>query len=427
MTERANAERWRQAAWAEVERGRDEWINLLAEVIRRPSDNPPGDTTALATYISQVLAAEGLEPSVFEPKAGNPNLVVPLQGAAPGRHLVLNGHLDQFPVEEPGAWSLPPYSGEVRDGCIYGRGAADMKGGTTALLAVTLLLKRLQVPFAGRVTLTLVSDEETGGRWGAQWLVENRPEVLGDAVLNAEPSSPAAIGVAEKGICWLRVTTHAPGGHSGLSPLDNAIYKMSAAVQAGLKLRGRQGQVPASLQQGLNQSKELLEGMAHGKGSGWVLDSVTLNVGTIQGGCKANVVPALCTADFDFRLPIGITPEQLQADFRALLSEQGLSEEEVDIEPTLVSPPNHTEPSEPIIELLARNAQAVTGARPHMHTSYGGSDCRFWRWRNIPAGMFGPKPHNIGAPDEYILIEDYLNTMKVHAGTIIDYLGVADQ
>ena len=427
MTSPSNAASWKQAAWDEVERGRDEWVSLLAEVIRQPTDNPPGNTTELASYATQVLKREGFEPAIYEPLAGSPNIVVSIAGAAPGRHLILNGHMDQFPVENPQAWSLPPHSGEVRNGRIYGRGSADMKGGTTALLAVTILLQRLKVPLAGKVTLTMVSDEETGGRWGAQWLVENRPEVLGDALLDAEPSSPQAIGIAEKGICWLRVTTHSKGGHSGLSPMDNAIYKMSDAIQAGLKLRGKKGQLPPSLQPHLARSKELLEAMEFGKGNSWVLDSVTLNVGTIQGGCKANVVPGLCTAEFDFRLPVGINPDELQVEFKELLRQGGLGEEDVQIEPILVSPPNHTEPSEAIVQTLADNAEAVTGQRPHMHSSYGGSDGRFWRWIGIPAAIFGPKGHHIGAPNENILIKDYLTTMKVHAGTIIDYLGVVDR
>jgi succinyl-diaminopimelate desuccinylase len=427
MSASSTVESWKQAAWSQIGRRREEWVSLLAEVIRRPSDNPPGDTTELASYVTQVLEAEGLKPTIYEPKPGNPNIVVSLEGAASGRHLVLNGHMDQFPVENPQAWSLPPYSGEVRDGRIYGRGSADMKGGTTALLAVTILLHRLQVPLAGKVTLTMVSDEETGGRWGAQWLVENRPELLGDALLDAEPSSPQAIGIAEKGICWLKVTTHSKGGHSGLSPMDNAIYKMSDAIQAGLKLRGKKGQLPPSLQPYLAGSKELLEATEFGRGNSWVLDSVTLNVGTIHGGCKANVVPGLCTADFDFRLPVGISPDELQAEFIALLRESGLGEADVDVEPLLVSPPNHTEPDEPIVQALADNAEAVTGQRPHMHSSYGGSDGRFWRWKGIPAAIYGPRAHGVGAPDENILIEDYLTTIKVHIGTIIDYLGVVDR
>jgi succinyl-diaminopimelate desuccinylase len=425
MTAQKNAQQWKQAAQAAVDAHREEWIELLSEVIRRPSDNPPGETTALVAYITDVLTREGLTPTIYEPLAGAPNIVVTLDGAAKGRHVILNGHLDQFPVEEADTWSMPPYSGQVVDGRIYGRGAADMKGGTTALLAVTILMNRLKVPLSGKVTLTLVSDEETGGRWGAEWLVDNRPELLGDAVLNAEPSSPQAIGISEKGICWLRVSTHAAGGHSGLSPMDNAIYKMRDAIDAGLELRGRKGRAPDSLQEGLAQSKAIVESMAAGKGSSWVLDSVTLNVGTIHGGCKANVVPSLCVADFDFRLPVGISPDELQSEFRNLLRQHGLQDQDVDIEPLLVSPPNHTEPSEAIVQILADNAEAVTGRRPHMHMSYGGSDCRFWRWKGIPAAYFGPKGHGIGAPNENILVEDYLTTMKVHAGAIIDYLGVS--
>jgi succinyl-diaminopimelate desuccinylase len=427
MTAPSNAASWKTAVWEEIERGQEEWVSLLAEVIRRPTDNPPGDTTELASYATGALKGEGLKPTIFEPKANNPNIVASIEGPAGGRHLVLNGHMDQFPVENPQAWSLPPYSGEVHDGRIYGRGSADMKGGTTALLAVTMLLKRMKVPLAGKLTLTMVSDEETGGRWGAQWLVENRPELLGDALLDAEPSSPQAIGIAEKGICWLKVTTHSKGGHSGLSPMDNAIYKMSDAIQAGLKLRGKKGQMPPSLQPYLDGSKELLEATEFGAGNSWVLDSITLNVGTIHGGCKANVVPGLCTADFDFRLPVGISPDELQAEFTALLRESGLGEGDVDVEPFLVSPPNHTEPSEPIVQILADNAEAVTGQRPHMHSSYGGSDGRFWRWKGIPAAIFGPRAHGVGAPNENILIADYLTTMKVHAGTIIDFLGVVDR
>jgi succinyl-diaminopimelate desuccinylase len=427
MTEPTNAKQWKQAALTAIEDNRAEWIELLSQLIRRPSDNPPGDTTTLAAYITDVLTREGLPPRIFEPLAGAPNIVVSLDGAAQGRHLILNGHLDQFPVEEADTWALPPYSGQVVDGRIYGRGAADMKGGTTALLAVTILLKRLKVPLAGKLTLTLVSDEETGGRWGAQWLVENRPELRGDAVLNAEPTSTAVVAVAEKGICWLRVTTHAAGGHAGASSLDNAVYKMCTAIQAGLKLRGQRGSVPESLRESVKHSKEMLEATEAGKGAGWVLDGVTLNVGTIQGGCKANVVPALCVADFDFRLPVGIAPDDLQTQLRGLLRESGLSETDVEVAPIMVSPPSHTEPTELIVQTLARNAEAVTGRAPHVQLVPWGSDCRFWRWKGIPAALFGPRAYHMGAADEHITLEDYITTMAVHAGAIIDYLGVADQ
>jgi succinyl-diaminopimelate desuccinylase len=419
----ANAEAWKKKVWDDIGRRREELLNLLGEVIRRPSDNPPGDTTELANFVKQVLEDSGIPVQVYEPKQANPNIVASIAQNG-GRHLVLNGHLDQFPVERPDTWTDNPYSGKVHDGRIFGRGAADMKGGTTALLAASLVLKQLEVPLAGKLTLTLVSDEETGGRWGTEWLLENQPHLVGDAVLNAEPSSTEAIYVAEKGVCWLKVRTHSQGGHSGLSPLNNAIFKMSTAIQLGLKLRGKKGDVPHGLTGVLSKSRELLESLPSGKGNGWVYDSVTLNVGTIKGGVKANVVPAECEAEFDFRLPLGITPEDLIGEFRELLTKEGLGEEDITIEPLYTCPPSHTSPDAEIIRTVMQNAQAVTGKPPRLHFMYGGSDCRFWRYKGIPAAIFGPKSYNMAASDEHIEVEDYFTVMKVHAGSIIDFLGV---
>lgn len=417
-------EHWKKQLWDEVDRRRDELIQLLVDVVQRPSDNPPGDTTELAAFVRTTLAARNIPVDVYEPLANNPNIVATISGRESGRHLLLNGHLDQFPVERPDDWRLPPYSGAIEEGYIYGRGTADMKGGTTALLAATLLLAELQVPLKGRLTLTLVSDEETGGRWGTEWLLDNQPDLLGDAVLNAEPSSPEAVYVAEKGVCWLKVTTFSPGGHSGLSPLDNAIYKMSTAIQAGLKLRGKRGTTPAELADSLAAAQARLERLPYGKGQSWVYDSVTLNVGTIAGGVKANVIPAYCEAVFDYRLPIGVDPEALIAEFQSLLHAQGLDENDVAIEPIINSPPSHTDPAAEIVQLLVQNVEHVTGKRPATTFAYGGSDCRFWRWKGVQTAICGPRAHNIGGFDERIPLDDYITVLKAHLGTIIDYLGV---
>ena len=417
-------EKWKEKVWASVDEQRDRWVELLSEVIKRPSDNPPGVTTELAGFVQGVLKKSGVEFGVFEPLEQNPNIVATIASPGSGRHLILNGHLDQFPVERPDAWQDDPYSGKEKDGRMFGRGAADMKGGTTALLAASLLMVELGVPLAGRLTLTLVSDEETGGEWGTQWLLDNHPDLVGDAVLNAEPSSPEAVYVAEKGVCWLNVTTHSQGGHSGLSPLDNAIYKMSTAIRAGLELRGKKGDVPPELGDSLAASQALLESQAHGKGNSWVYDSITLNVGTIEGGVKANVVPANCKAVFDFRLPLGITPEALISDFKSAMDEMGLGEQDVTVEILYSCPPSHTAPDAEIVQKTQENAERVTGSRPKVHFMYGGSDCRFWRYKGVPTAIFGPRPFGIAAPDENILIDDYLTVIKVHAGTIIDYLGV---
>ena len=133
--------------------------------------------------------------------------------AAPGPHLVLNGHLDVFPAGDPARWSRPPLSGEVDGGRVHGRGTVDMKCGTTASIWAYRYLSALAGDLRGRLTLTLVSDEETGGRWGSGYLVERHPDlVLGDCLLNAEPSSPHTVRFGEKAMLWMRFTVRTPEG-----------------------------------------------------------------------------------------------------------------------------------------------------------------------------------------------------------------------
>ena len=136
-----------------------------------------------------------------------PNLVSTFAGRGTGRHLVLNGHLDVFPPGDPAAWSRDPFSGDLADGRVHGRGTVDMNCGTTALLFAHAYLHRLRNELPGRVTLTVVSDEETGGRWGSGWLTERcGGEVLGDCLLNAEPSGLGTVRFGEKSMLWLRFT-----------------------------------------------------------------------------------------------------------------------------------------------------------------------------------------------------------------------------
>jgi succinyl-diaminopimelate desuccinylase len=117
-----------------------------------------------------------------------PNIVASTRFGRPGRHLVLNGHIDVFPSGDRAQWTRDPLSGDVVDGRLHGRGTVDMKCGTTASIFTDWYLSQVTDQLRGTLTLTLVSDEETGGRWGSGYLIENyRNEVLGDCVLNGEP------------------------------------------------------------------------------------------------------------------------------------------------------------------------------------------------------------------------------------------------
>jgi len=424
MTTPVLTEKWKQKLWNLVDEGRDRWIELLQEVIRRPTDNPPGNTRELALFMKHFLEKAGIKVELVEPKVDGPNLIASIKYSENGRHLILNGHIDQFPVEQLDQWMVAPYSGQIRNGRIYGRGAADMKAGSTALAVVMILLAESTVRLRGKATLTLVSDEETGGEWGTGWLVQNCPEVIGDAVINAEPSSLDAVYLAEKGICEIRVVTNSPGGFSGRSSMDNAIYKMCTAIKAGLKLRGKKGSSSPAVDEIIAQSQAIPENIPGLEGTSWVFDSITLSVGTIRGGVKSNVVPQRCEAEFNFRIPFGVTPDQLIDQLTKALRSEGLEEKDVSIHPISLSVPNYTNPKDEIVQLLCKNVRAVTGRKPEIRIGAGGSDCRFWRAKGIPAAIVGPRQFNLAAPDENVLLEDYIQTIKIHIATVLDFLGI---
>jgi len=135
----------------------DEWLGLVAELVRRPSVNPPGDTRAAAAFVVDYLAKRGHPSEVVAPQQTMPNVLASLENG-PGRHLILNGHLDTFPVGDPALWERDPFSGEVADGKIFGRGVSDMKAGVAASIAAFCLLAERREAWKGKVTLAAVAD-----------------------------------------------------------------------------------------------------------------------------------------------------------------------------------------------------------------------------------------------------------------------------
>src|SRR5215469_9864393 len=126
-----------------IEEEREQLVDFLQGFVRAKSPNPPGDTRLAAKYITDYLSHFQLPHRVIAPQATMPNIVGSFEGTAPGRHLVLNGHIDCFPVGEGRGWTQDPWGGAIVGGKLYGRGAADMKTGTTASIMTYRLLHRI--------------------------------------------------------------------------------------------------------------------------------------------------------------------------------------------------------------------------------------------------------------------------------------------
>ena len=192
----------------------DSVVELCAELIRVPSENPPGDTTSIAALIEAKLSQRPevrLRRVVAQPPVVN--LLAKLSGTRSGRRLVINGHLDTFPAGDRAKWTVDPFGGVLRQGRLYGRGAADMKAGIAAALSTMALMAQFRDAFAGELILTLVGDEETGARLGTQYLLASEPDAIGDAMINGDAGSPDVLRFGEKGQLWISIEARGRSHH----------------------------------------------------------------------------------------------------------------------------------------------------------------------------------------------------------------------
>ena len=183
-----------------IENEKHEIISFFQDFIRAKSPNPPGDTTAAAKVISKLLEKHEMPFRWVAPQKTMPNIIGSINGVTPGRHLVLNGHIDVFPVSEEG-WITPPWSGEIIEDKIYGRGSTDMKCGTSASIWTYIILNKFRSEFSGKLTLTCVSDEETfdHGEVDGSWI--RNLKSWGTAALMENRQVPLRLGMGKRAYC----------------------------------------------------------------------------------------------------------------------------------------------------------------------------------------------------------------------------------
>jgi succinyl-diaminopimelate desuccinylase len=414
------AEDGRQALLDRVERDRDRIVRFLQDFIRARSPNPPGDTREAAAHIRGFLDGERLAYRVIAAQETMPNIVASFEGGAgPGRHLVLNGHMDVFPVGDGRGWTKDPWGGQLIDGRIYGRGACDMKAGTAASIFTYAYLHGFRDRLKGRLTLTAVSDEETFGPWGARYLVkEHRDEVLGDCLLNGEPSSPYTVRFGEKGPYWVAITIATPGAHGAYTHKSESASKIAARLIGDLEaLTELRPTPPDNIARAIEDGREAMD-RAMGAGAGAIVSSVTINIGVVQSGLKVNMVPGQCRLEVDIRLPLGIERERVRTKLEEILRRYpGTTLEEINY-----NPPSYCDPHGEMAEIVRDNVLRLRDFKPTPIVSLGGTDARLWRYEGVPAYVYGPFPHGMGSYDEHVEIEEFLHVVRTHVWSAYDYL-----
>lgn len=392
--------------------------DLALRLVAVPSPNPPGDTRAVAEAAAALLrgAIPGIEIELHAASDIVTNLVARVHGAGPGRRVVLNGHLDTYPIGDASAWTADP-AGELCGDRLYGRGGADMKGGIAASMAALAALAGCCAHWRGEAVLTLAGDEETMGPLGTRWLMDRVPHAVGDAVIIGDAGSPRVLRFGEKGFLWVEIEAAGLAAHGAHVHLgDNAIDRLRAALDRLSTLRDLEVRAPEVVSAAIARSRAISEALA-GAGEAEVLGRVTVNLGRIGGGTSSNLVPAVADAGVDVRLPVGVSAADAEAALARALGLPGITHRVL-----RRFEPNYTDPGCELVRRCAAVAEEVTGAAVAVNMRVGGSDARWFRDAGLPTVVYGPTPHGMGGPDEWVSLDELDQVARVHALTAFDLL-----
>jgi succinyl-diaminopimelate desuccinylase len=392
-------------------------VQLLRELIWIPTVNPPGDGygefCALLKavfdelgYATEIVSVPPERLGELAPQGRGlprPNLLASLDSGRPGPTVHLNGHYDVVPVGND--WTRDPFGGEVADGWIYGRGAADMKSGLAAQVIAVEALRRTE--WRGRIVQSAVPDEETVGvdNAGMGFLVEQGRLDGADAVIITEPFGPDGVGIGHKGAIWGEITIFGKQAHGSSPRLGvNAVEAMARYLAT----------LDAELRPKLDERVTTL---------GVTPPEVrsTLSFDTIQGGVATNIVPDRCTVTFNRRLLPGESLDAARGELLAPLDGVRHSYRELyATEPTLVGE------EEPVVQAACRAVREL-GLEPRLLISAGSDDQRFVVHRAGIANslVYGPGTTALShISDERISVEDLVLGTKGLALILDELLAV---
>jgi acetylornithine deacetylase/succinyl-diaminopimelate desuccinylase-like protein len=311
---------------------------LLQRLIQFNTVNPPGNEQAAQEFLKQTLEAAGFECELLAAVEGRPNLVARLRAASDGPRLALLGHVDTV-LADADDWSVDPWSGEIRDDCVWGRGALDMKSQVAAEVAAACsLAEEGWRPESGELLVIVTADEEAGAVHGAKWLCEQMPDrVRCDFVVNEGGGDSFdfdgrrlyLVEIAEKGVFRFTLTTHGRAGHASIPRIgDNALVKLAPFLEAladgrpvierseaGDALAAALGVDPENGVAELEQTDPRLA----------ILFEPTLGVTftptMVSASEKINVIPARAKLQVDCRVPPGLGEDHVRTRLADLLGQ----------------------------------------------------------------------------------------------------------
>jgi acetylornithine deacetylase/succinyl-diaminopimelate desuccinylase-like protein len=377
---------------------------ILSDLIRIESVNPPGGEIVVATYLKKLFDQQKIPSDIIESSPGRASFIATLGEGK--RRLLYLSHADVVPVSD--GWSFPPFSGEIKDGFVHGRGALDCKG-LVAAEAFAMLTLAQTTRLKGKLIFAATADEETGGKMGAQYLAENFPDkIRADFAVNEGAEAPVSvngkpchfISVGEKGPSWLRLKTKGVAGHGSIPYLpNNAVAKMVKVLNSLANYTPRVVLTPEvkhliqSLAELTGFRKEVNEDnlndlFSHLKDvslSAYLraITRMTISPNVVHGGVKTNIVPDSCQAEVDIRILPGQNKKYVLNELESILGD-------TEIETIQYHAPTLSSADTDAYRLITDTLKDCLGEMPVLPTiCAGATDSRYIRKMGIPSYGIG--------------------------------------
>lgn len=378
----------------------DEMIAFLQTLVRSNSENPPGNEKEAALLLADLLRSFGCEVQLQAVETDRPNVIGILEGEDRDK-ILFNGHTDTVKVGNTRDWTVDPLGGEIIDGCVYGRGACDMKAGLVAMVFAMKALKQSGVTFKRGIMFTGVIDEEVYFKGTNTLIKEN---MLQDCKMGfvSEPTSLKIVTRHKGGIEYV-AKTFGKYAHSGRAYQgENAILRM-AKVLAALESYNRT----------LSKRMDLP-----------ILRYPTVNVGTIRGGTGVTFVPDRCQIEFDRQVLPGEHLEaaatEVEQVFKRIRQEHEIK---VKLVKTQQFNPWQISKQDPTVIRLVRAYQTVIGHTPAFSGLNGYCEVELLDKAGIPSVVFGPGDDSAAhAPDERVAIQDVVDAAKIYALLAFEFI-----
>jgi acetylornithine deacetylase/succinyl-diaminopimelate desuccinylase-like protein len=361
-------------------RYQDMAVDLIQQYLRINTSNPPGNEIEAAKFFKRILDQHGIESEIFEYKPGRANIIARLKGNGSKRPIILLSHMDVV-TAEPASWVVDPFSGVIKDGSIYGRGALDMKNEGLLHLMTMILLKREGPPLSRDVIFLATADEEVDDE-GSLWMIANKADLFknaeylltegGDNLLVNDSVKIVGVDVAEKAPFWLRLTATGTPGHGSRPVSDSATnrliramnrildwetpVKLSPAVEQFFKdiaplegepLRSQFANIRESL-----KNPAFLKALTSQREYNFLVRN-TISITMLSGSKQTNVIPNAATCNLDVRLLPGESPDDFLKALRTVIADPTIKIENVN----RFKPPNSSPIDTELFSLIARKTK----------------------------------------------------------------------